>query len=75
MNHLIVVYNVFGLESASRLLFFKLEEKDYKVIKPFLLFLGLLPAWVMGIRGRDVFTDNIGLDEGAVTCLRQLSKF
>ena len=27
LNHLVVLYNVFGIESATRLLFFKIEKK------------------------------------------------
>jgi hypothetical protein len=71
LNHLVVLYNVFGPD-ATRLLFFKLEEKDYEVLKPFLLFLNFLPEIVYGIRGKNILTDEIKLDEAAVKCLRQL---
>lgn len=39
LNHLIVVYNVFGIEAANRILELKLNEKHWEVIKPFLVFL------------------------------------
>jgi|ERR1017187_1952755 hypothetical protein len=70
LNHLIVIFNVFGLEAANRMLFFKLEEKDLEVIKPFLIFLSYLPKKVLGINGKDFFTDDIGLDAGTVEVLR-----
>jgi hypothetical protein len=73
MNHLIILYNIFGIESATRILFFKLEERDYEVIKPFLIFLNFLPEVVYGIRGKDIITNDIKLDEGSVACLRALN--
>ncbi len=74
MNHIVVLYNVFGVEAATRLLFYKLEEKDLDVVKPFLMFLNLLPEIVYGIRGTDVRTSEIKLDQEAIRCLRNLQK-
>jgi len=71
MNHLVVLFNVFGIEAANRLLFFKLEEKDFEVIKPFLIFLHYLPEKIFGIRGKDIVTQDIRMDEEAVLCLRK----
>ena len=39
LNHLIVVFNVFGIEAALNILEFKLEDKHWPVIKPFLIYL------------------------------------
>jgi len=74
MNHLIVIYNVFGVEAATRMLFFKLDEKDLGVIKPFLLFLDFLPKFVYGINGKNIETALIKMDENAISCLRKISK-
>ena len=74
MNHIVLLYNVFGIEAATRLLFVKLEQKDYEVIKPFLIFLNFLPKVVKGINGRDINTDEIQLDQRAIECLRNLKK-
>jgi hypothetical protein len=74
LNHIIVLYNVFGIEAATRLLFFKLDEKDYQVIKPFLIFLKFLPPVVYGISGRDILTGEILLDEGSLQCLANLKQ-
>lgn len=70
LNHLIVIYNVFGVEAATRLLFFKLTEKDYPILKTFLIFLNYMPKVVRGIRGKDIISSEIQLDEKAVQCLR-----
>ena len=74
INHIVLLYNVFGIEAATRLLFVKLEQKDYEVIKPFLIFLNFLPKVVKGINGRDINTDEIKLDQRAIECLRNLKK-
>jgi hypothetical protein len=72
LNHLIIFFNVFGIESASRLLWLKLEEKDWLVIKPFLLFLNVLPKQIQSVRGVTVDTDLIGLDQRAIDTLRAM---
>ena len=38
MNHLMVLYNVFGVEAATRLLFYKIAKEDYPALKTYLLF-------------------------------------
>lgn len=72
LNHIVVLYNVFGVEAATRILFFKMDEKDYEVIKPFLLFLNFLPKIVYGIKGKNILTSEIQLDKGSIECLRNL---
>lgn len=39
LNHLIVLFNVFGIEAALKMLEVKLNEEHWPVIKPFLIFL------------------------------------
>jgi len=73
LNHLIIFYNVFGIEASSKLLWLKLDQKDWQVIKPFLLFLNLLPKQIQGVRGLTIETDTIGLDQKVVEILRALN--
>jgi len=42
LNHIILLYNVFG-DAATPLLFFKIEENYWPVLKSFLMFLDRLP--------------------------------
>lgn len=44
LNHLTVLFNVFG-DAAVPLLFFNLERDHWSAIKSFLVFLGKLPAY------------------------------
>lgn len=73
LNHLVILYNVFG-DAATRLLFFKLDDQDREVIKPFLIYINRLPEIVRGINGEDVRTSIIRLDMKVVQCLRDLDK-
>ena len=72
LNHIILLNNVFGPEATSRILFFRIDEKDYDSLKTFLLFLNILPKVVKGIRGRDIDTDTISVDMKIAEILRQI---
>ena len=63
LNHLIVIYNVFGIKAANKMIWFKVEPEHYHFIKPFLVFLHFLPL-----------SDKveIGMDERIVEVLRKL---
>ena len=74
MNHLIVIYNVFETEAATRMLFFKVEKRFYSILKPFLLFMERLPKIVKGIDGKDVVVNDIPLNEMTVKELRKIEK-
>ena len=42
LNHMIAVFNAFGIEASLKILELKLEDKHWPIAKPFLLFLKLL---------------------------------
>ena len=43
LNHLIVIFNVFGIEAALNILELKLLEKHWPLVNPFLVFLKAVP--------------------------------
>ena len=43
LNHIIIFYNVFGIEPATRLLFQRIESDLHPLLKTFLVFLNYLP--------------------------------
>ncbi len=47
LNHIVVLYNVFG-DAATRMLFFKLVGY-YSYLKPFLVLIGRMPDTLVGI--------------------------
>ncbi len=53
INHLIILYNVFG-EAATPLLFFKMEREYWSILKTVLIYLNKYPIGMM----EDLDTDN-----------------
>lgn len=39
MNHLVIIFNVFGYDAGLKMLEYKLEPKHWTVVKPFLIYL------------------------------------
>lgn len=72
LNHLVLLYNVFGAEATTRILFYRIDEKDYDVLKTFLMYLNLLPTVVRGIKGKDIVTSHIPVDLSIAETLRQI---
>ena len=70
LNHLVVLYNVFGPEVSSRLLFFKVAKDDYSALKTYLLFLSCMPEKVRGIKGHDIISSEIPVDMTIAEILR-----
>ena len=63
LNHLIVVFNVFGIEAGLKILELKVEGDQWKYIKPFLIFLKCIR--------NDQYT-NIEMDHRIVEELRKI---
>jgi hypothetical protein len=42
LNHLIVIFNVFGVEGGLAILNLRMESRHMPVLKPFLIFLGMI---------------------------------
>jgi hypothetical protein len=63
LNHLVVLYNVFGIKAANHMMFYKIEEKNWSVLKTFLVFLNYLPE--------DQYVE-VPLDEKIVGVLRKI---
>ena len=64
INHFIVLYNIFG-EAATPMLFYKIEEDLWDVMKTFIIFLNRLPEYPK------TYIHNIPVD---IECLGQLQK-
>jgi hypothetical protein len=72
LNHLVVLYNVFGPEVATKLLFFQMSKDDYSALKTYLLFLSCMPEKVKGIKGHDIISSEISVDMTIAHALRQI---
>ena len=65
LNHIVILYNVFG-NSTTQMLFFKLEEY-HSYLKPFLVLLDVLPPKI-----NSIYTADIPLDPVIIEALRKL---
>ena len=74
LNHIIVFYNVFPVRSATRILFLKIEEEFWPILKTFLVYLSYMPEIIDSINGRAIISDNIQLDQGVVDRLRKFDR-
>ena len=74
LNHIIVFYNVFSVEAATRILFYKLEENIWPMLKTFLFYLNFLPDKIESVNGRTILTTEIPMDQGIVDSLRKFDK-
>ena len=72
LNHLILCQNVFGVEASTRILFLRNSEKDYSALKTFLVYTSAMPNTVKGIRGVDIRSSDIQLDNTIVDILREI---
>ncbi len=73
LNHIVVLYNLFGTEAATRMLFFKVEEKYWSQLKTFLVYLNLMPiGFQFNKKNKIVQGFEIPLDEKVNTALRKI---
>lgn len=72
LNHLILCQNVFGVEASTRILFLKINPKDYSAMKTFLLYTSAMPKIVRGIQGEDIVSSEIEIDARIASILRNL---
>jgi hypothetical protein len=74
INHLILTQNVFGIEASTRLLFFRIDKRDWSALKTLLVFTSAMPKVVKGVRGKDIISSDIPLDLNLVEILRKLGR-
>ena len=72
LNHIILLNNVFGTEATARILFYKIDERDYDILKTFLSYLNIAPELVKGINGKTIDVTTIPLDTNVVDILRKI---
>ena len=70
LNHIIILYNVFGIDACSRMLFYKIEEDMHSILKTFLVFLNYLPEKEEIVPEVDLV--NIPLNQDVINRLREL---
>jgi hypothetical protein len=64
--------NVFGPEATARILFYKIDQRDYDVLKTFLMYLNILPDMIYCINGKNIRTGDIPLDINIAEILQKI---
>ena len=72
LNHIVILYNVFPGEAATKILFYKLEKELWTILKPFLIFLERLPDKILGASSKPIITSNIKMDNRIIEELRKI---
>jgi hypothetical protein len=70
LNHIVVLYNVFG-QHATRMLLLKLRGY-YGYLKPFLVLIQRMPEAVGGVGENTVYSSDIVMDENIIEILRKI---
>lgn len=68
LNHIIIMYNVFGIRAATRILFFKIDQEHHSLLKTFLVFLNYLPESDIP----EIQLIRVSLDKDIINRLRDL---
>ncbi len=72
INHIIILSNVFGPDCVVRMLFYRLDETSYPIIKTILVFLNIMPDVIRGVKGKHIYSSDIPLDNNLVQILRNV---
>jgi len=72
INHIIILSNVFGPDCVVRMLFYRLDENSYPIIKTILVFLNIMPDVIRGVKGKHIYSSDIPLDNNLVQILRNV---
>lgn len=65
INHFIILYNLFG-EATTPLLFFKIDQKLWSILKTFIIYLGRFPEYPKSL------IHNIPIDQECFKKLNQI---
>lgn len=73
LNHLVVIYNLFGPEAATEMLFFKIEPLYWSQLKTFIVFLSCMPVGFV-VKEGDEYRQGyeIPLDEKVTNALKSI---
>lgn len=72
LNHLVILYNLFGVPAATRLLYYYVRPEDYAVLKTYLLFLGYQPERIEGIHGLTIHSSDLSIEQPVADALRKI---
>ncbi len=72
LNHIIILYNVFGIVPTTRMLFHRMEDEFHPVLKTCIVYLNMLPEDEKAEQVYEVDLLTIPLDQKVVKILREV---
>ena len=72
INHIIVIYNLFGPDAATKMLFYKIEKRFWSQLKTFLVFLNFMPLEIIVSKGISIKDSEIPIDDNIAKILRTI---
>jgi len=57
---------------TARILFYKIDDRDYDILKTFLSYLDIAPDVVYGIRGNNIYVSEIPLEPNVAEILLKI---
>ena len=60
------------MKTATRILFFKMDESDYSILKTFLIYLNVMPEVVEMVEGKNILNSDIPISQEVADRLREL---
>lgn len=73
LNHLVVLFNLFG-DATAKMLFYKVAESQWTALVPFLIFLNRMPQMIRMSESRTIVDSDIQIDMVVVDVLREIAK-
>jgi hypothetical protein len=68
LNHIIVLYNIFG-DATTKMLFYKIEESNWDALVTFLVYLNRMPETLPEY---GIVLSDVSLDEKIIATLRKI---
>lgn len=68
LNHIIVLYNLFGA-ATTKMLFYKVDEECWNILVTFLVYLNLMPEHIVDY---NITLSEVILDERVISTLRKI---
>jgi hypothetical protein len=73
LNHIVVLYNLFS-DAATNMLFYRVAEKHWPILAPFLIYISRLPEEIHLSASRTIKDSDIPIDPNVVQVLREFNR-
>lgn len=72
LNHITIIINLFGVEHGVKMLFHKLQKRDWPALKTFLIFLNAMPEIISDIEDYIIISSDIPIDINVAKLIRKI---